>query len=175
VLTVAALVMLAAPSAAVAASAKRPCAAEKAAWKKATGKTAKAKAKKRYLACLKRVELQLTTAAIKSQLVNYRFLGTRGDGESVNWLFCPNGKASIRTGNAVSTRDKWGVYSVAGTKKAWSAQIRENANPRAGGWGVGMKLLGSGQYQVGVSRSSGSIESLGNVTRTKDDAACAAL
>lgn len=154
------------------ASAKAGCAAEKKALQRAPANR-KPKARKRYRACQERV----LGDAIRSQLADRRLIGRRGDGESVNWLFCSSGKyrleSSGRSGRGISTGSKWVVTQALGTPTRWTAVIRETANLRASGLDVGVARSGS-QYSVGISRGS-DVTLQGPVTLTADAAGCAAL
>jgi hypothetical protein len=162
---------LASPSTAGAAK-KVPCAKEKKAIN-AAPKRKKAKKRAAYKACMKRYQAAQLAISIKKQLVGHRLVGTRGDGVSVDWLFCAKG-IKLKTGNAVISRTKWGVYNATGSVGKFRAIVREYADPHKGGLSVAVARTGS-QYKVGVVSFSTDISDLGNVTRTADAAACAAL
>jgi hypothetical protein len=168
---------LALSPAGVSVAAKAPCASQKKALKRATG-DAKKRARLRYNTCLRAAKDAALAADIKRQLSDQRLVGRRGDGQSVNWLFCTNGKYKLsttdRSGTGISTGDRWVVTQVSGSATTWTAIIRQTTNLRAGGLSVGLARKGS-QYFVGIARGVGQIDSQGAVTRTADAAGCAAL
>ena len=157
-------------------AAKAPCAAQKKAIERAKGDR-KAKARARYKACLKRAKETSLATDIKRQLADQRLIGKRGDGQSVNWLFCSSGTyklaTSDRSGTGVSSGTRWVVTQPKGSSKEWTAIIRETTDLRAAGLSVGLARKAD-QYYVGIARS-GDVESLGAVTRTADAVGCAAL
>ena len=157
-------------------AAKAPCAAQKKAMERAKGER-KAKARARYKTCLTSAKEKSLAADIKRQLADQHLIGKRGDGQSVNWLFCSNGKYKLattdRSGTGISSGTRWVVTQPKGSSKQWTAIIRETTDVRAAGLSVGLARKGD-QYYVGIARSP-DVESLGVVTRTADAVGCAAL
>lgn len=76
-----------------------------------------------------------------NQLKNSNLLGTRGDGEEVDWIFCANGKWETRTsgsyGTGVSTGKRWWVL---------------NARIKNGGKWIDAFVGGPGGFEVAVQR-----------------------
>lgn len=169
---VAASVTAATATAGVTTAAKARCAAEKKALQRASAKR-KAGARKRYQACKDKA----LASDIRGQLADKRLTGRRGDGESVNWLFCSSGKyrleSSGRSGRGISTGSTWVVTQARGSATKWTAIIRESANLRAAGLSVGLARSGA-QYFVGIA-SGADVMSQGPVTVAPDAAGCGAL
>lgn len=132
------------------------------------GKLKKKKAKKR---CLKRNQANRIAF---NQIKNSNLLGTRGDGDDVDWTFCANGKWETRTsdssGTGVATGRRWWVTNarVKNGGKWINAFI---GAPE--GFEVAVQRRGK-QWKVGVS-SFDRIIYPGNVAKTKAAGACRTL
>ncbi|HEX5712754.1 MAG TPA: hypothetical protein VFX85_05525 [Solirubrobacterales bacterium] len=108
-----------------------------------------------------------------NQIKDSKFVGTRGDGEGVEDIYCANGRYESRTsgssGTAVSRGSFWRI---------------EGATVRQGGKWIDAFLV-SGSYEIGISRrgdqwqigvaSLGRILYPGDVTKSNAAADCAAL
>jgi hypothetical protein len=109
-----------------------------------------------------------------NQIKDSRFVGTRGDGEGVEDIYCANGKFESRTsgyyGTGVSTGSSWRIAE---------------ATVRQGGRWIDAFLKGADGYEIGLSRRGGrwqvAIASLGrllepgDVVKTNAAADCAKL
>lgn len=108
--------------------------------------------------------------ALFTQLKNSRLVGTRGDGEAVDWLFCANGRYELRTGSGsvgVSRGTRW---TVEGTTARQGNRWLEGVVTAPGGLEVGVLRRGA-QWQVAIA-SLGRMLSPGNVQKTPAGAAC---
>lgn len=110
--------------------------------------------------------------ALFSQLKNSRLVGTRGDGEAVDWLFCASGRYELRTGSGsvgVSRGTSWSVAdATARNRGRWLEGVVE----APGGLEVGVLRRGA-RWQVAVV-SLGRMLYPGDVQKTGAGAACAA-
>jgi hypothetical protein len=83
------------------------------------GKKAKKKKAKK-----KKKAIKNATKAIQ----NGQYLGTRGDGEAVDWTFCKNGKYHLKTtgsgGTGISSGKGWRVAIVKQTKHGFWAIVK---------------------------------------------------
>ncbi|MEZ5076050.1 MAG: hypothetical protein R2725_01260 [Solirubrobacterales bacterium] len=109
-----------------------------------------------------------------NQIKNSNLLGTRGDGEDVDWTFCANGKWETRTssssGTGVSTGKRWWVVNA----RVKNGGKWINAFVGApGGFEVGVERRGK-QWKVGVS-SFDRIIYPGDVDKTNGTGACRTL
>ena len=104
-----------------------------------------------------------------------RYVGTRGDGQTVDWIFCANGKYTTRTtdrsGTGISNGSNWRIGAAQPNGSKGFTAIVEDPKESSS---VGFSLSG-GTWGVGVSRSDDSVESIGTVQRTDATAECAAL
>ena len=108
-----------------------------------------------------------------NQIKDSKFVGTRGDGEGVEDIYCANGRYESRTSGSYGTGISKGSF--------WRI---EGATVRQGGKWIDAFLV-SGSYEIGISRrgdqwqigiaSLGRILSPGDVTKTSAAAECAAL
>jgi len=139
--------------------------------RRATGK--KRTAAKRRLAACKAENRQ--NARVLAKVRGSRFVGTRGDGEVVDWVFCTDGRYTLRStsggSTGVSSGRSWRITDATGTSASrFTAYV---GDPKEG-LEVGIAYRG-GAWQVGVARSFGEIDDLGPVTRTDAKDACAEL
>jgi hypothetical protein len=105
-----------------------------------------------------------------NQIKDSTFVGTRGDGESVEATFCANGKYEDNVGGGISTGSRWQVFDavVTGGGKSIKAFVK-------GTGGFEIALLKQGpQWKVGVA-SLGRVLYPGNVTRSSGTETCRAL
>lgn len=139
-------------------------------------KRAKGKERKRLNAQAKRCQAgnKAATRALEA-IRDGRYVGTRGDGQTVDWIFCANGKSSTRTtgggSTGVSTGSNWQVTAATANGSSGFTAIVEDKQE---GSSVGLVLRG-GTWGVGVSRAFGTVESIGTVVRTDAKTECAAL
>lgn len=139
-------------------------------------KRAKGSERKRLNSQVKRCKdgNEAATRALKA-IGNGRYVGMRGDGQTVDWTYCANGKYTTRTsgrdGTGVSSGSSWRVGAAERNGSKGFTAIVEDPTRRSS---VGLVLRG-GKWAVGVSRSDNSVESIGNVQRTDATAECAAL
>ena len=101
---------------------------------------------------------------------NGHYVGTRGDGESVDAIFCKNGAYRTNTGGGISTGKKWVARSAKFNKKGFSAIVAENKNPNKGGFSVAI-VNRKGQWLYGIN-SFEEPSSLGKVERTNAKQEC---
>jgi hypothetical protein len=98
----------------------------------------KRKALRRFRLCLRQNKANRIAF---NQIKNSNFDGERGDGQEVDWTFCANGKADVRTtsrsGTGVSELDRW-----------WIA----NAVVRNGGRWIDAFVGAPGGFEVGIMR-----------------------
>ncbi|MBF6621405.1 MAG: hypothetical protein ITG02_14395 [Patulibacter sp.] len=104
-----------------------------------------------------------------------RYVGERGDGQTVDWTLCASGKYALRTTSGRST----GVSEGSGWRIGWS-----EANGSSGftvivedpkkGLSIGLALRGA-QWSAGIASFGSVVNKLGDVERTDAKAACAAL
>lgn len=139
-------------------------------------KRAKGKERKRLNAQAKRCQAGNKTATRALEAIrDGRYVGTRGDGQAVDWIFCANGKSSTRTtgggSTGVSTGSNWQVTAATANGSSGFTAIVEDKQE---GSSVGLVLRG-GTWGVGVSRAFGTVESIGTVVRTDAKTECAAL
>lgn len=105
-----------------------------------------------------------------NQIKDSRFTGTRGDGESVDEIFCANGKYESRVGNGISSGALWKV---------------DDAVVKQGGKWINAFVLGPDGFEIALQRrgtvwklgvaSLGRILYPGVVTKTKAASDCATL
>jgi hypothetical protein len=140
------------------------CSAEKKAAKKASGAARKA-AQRRLAACqaANRANQQVFDA-----LKNSRLTGTRGDGATVDWLFCANGRYELATtsdgSTGRSTGTTWRVQEATAKGTTFEAVI---ADPTKGTEvAVGRK---GAQWLAAVAWTP---YEWGNVTRSDATADC---
>jgi hypothetical protein len=135
------------------------------------GKKAKAKRLRQQLRTCKQA------ANVRSQIAGFTFTGTRGDGQAVAVTLCANGRWESRTGSrpvGISTGTSWFVRPVGAARATnWTVEVAESADPRGGGWSIGMARRGDA-FQIGIA-SLGRVSDLGPVTRAPGDAVCATL
>lgn len=117
------------------------------------------------------------TQALKA-IGDGHYVGTRGDGQQVDWTICANGKYSLRStgsyGTAVSTGTKWQiVWTAANGSNGFKAILEDRASD-GGGLSVGLSLSG-GKWGVGIASFGSEVNKIGPVERTDAKAACAAL
>jgi hypothetical protein len=129
--------------------------------KKAKGK--KKKTLKKQLAACKTANAATKSAFNLVKSGNY--IGTRGDGATVNWIICANGHYTVKTKTGgslgTSTGATWEITSAKYLGKTLIFVLEDKSKGTSLGFGYT-----SGAWQVGVSRSFGDVESLGPVTRT---------
>lgn len=108
-----------------------------------------------------------------NQIKDSRFVGTRGDGEGVNDIYCANGKYESRTtgsyGTGISTGRSWEIKD---------AVVRQNGKSidaflKSGSYEIALQRRGS-QWKYGVA-SLGRILYPGDVTKTDAAGECATL
>jgi len=130
----------------------------------------KRKALRRFRLCLKQNKANRIAF---NQIKDSNFDGERGDGQEVDWTFCANGKAEVRTtsrsGTGISELSRWWIASavVRNGGKWIDAFLR---GPE--GFEVGILRRGA-QWQVGVA-SFDRIIYPGDVVKSSAKADCGA-
>ena len=109
-----------------------------------------------------------------NQIKDSRFVGTRGDGEGIDSVYCANGKFESRTsgssGTGVATGKSWKVHeAVVRQGGKWIDAFLKGP----GGFEIALQRRGS-QWKYGVA-SLGRILYPGDVEKTKAAADCATL
>ena len=104
---------------------------------------------------------------ITKKIRDGQYVGTRGDGEPVDYTFCANGKYSANTGGGISEGEGWKVTDPVSTKSGFTAIIRD------GSFSISIARL-KGQWQVGYE-SFDEPAALGDVKRTSGKEVCAEL
>src|SRR5690606_20241689 len=104
------------------------------------------------------------------QIAGYAFVGTRGDGEAVDWRQCANGRYLHYTdgsyGRAISEGRNWKVtHAVVRKGGKWFNAV-VTARVPGGKSVVGIARRGA-KFQVAVVTFATTLSSFGNVTRTK--------
>ncbi len=117
------------------------------------------------------------TQALKA-IGDGRYVGTRGDGQQVDWTICANGKYKLAntsgSGTGISEGSRWRVgWSAANGPKGFTA-IVEDPRPGGGKLSIGLSLRG-GRWSVGIASFDSEVNKLGAVERTDAKADCAAL
>lgn len=110
-----------------------------------------------------------------NQIKDSRFVGTRGDGEEVDSVYCANGKFESRIsgsdGTGISTGRSWKIdEAVVRQGGKWINAILQGPE----GFEIGIQRRGA-QWKYGISRSFGEIEAAGNVDKIKAAGECAKL
>jgi hypothetical protein len=136
----------------------------------ATKKCGNYKQKAAKRACLK--QNQANQIAF-NQIKDSRFVGTRGDGEGVNSIYCANGKYESRTsgsyGTGVSSGRSWVIKdAVVRQGGKWIDAFLES-----GSYEIALQRRGS-QWKYGVA-SLGRVLYPGDVTKTNAASECATL
>jgi hypothetical protein len=125
----------------------------------------KKKAAKR--ACLKQNQARIQAA---KQIAGYAFVGSRGDGEAVDWRQCSNGRwlhiSDGSYGRSISDGRGWRVtHAVVRRNGKWFDAVV--TGPVQGGKSqVGIARRGK-QFQVAIVTFDTNISSYGNVKRSK--------
>lgn len=102
---------------------------------------------------------------IAKKIGDARYVGVRGDGETIDYIVCKSGIYRLRTGNGISTGRKWKVSESTKLKNGFEAIVKDGSTSWAmkrdkGGWQVG--------YSFGT-------HAYGDVKRTKATAECQEL
>ncbi|ADB51799.1 hypothetical protein [Conexibacter woesei] len=108
--------------------------------------------------------------ALFTQLKNTRLVGTRGDDEAVDWLFCANGRYELRTGSGSVGVSRGSRWTVEDARARQGNRWLEGVVSAPGGLEVGVLRRGS-QWQVAVA-SLGRMLYPGDVQKTPAGAAC---
>lgn len=98
------------------------------------------------------------------QLRDSQLIGARGDGESVDWTFCANGKTELTTssgsGTGISRGDDWKVDNASvRNARSWTAEVSSSDGTsvgvlrRGGEWQVAVYSLDRFLYPGKVERS----------------------
>lgn len=106
-------------------------------------------------------------AKIQKKVAGGHYVGYRGDGESIDDIFCADGRYYSNTGGGISEGNKWNIVFPRQTKKGFTAVIK------SGSFSESIALL-DGQWQIGYV-SFDEPEALGDVERTDAKEECAAL
>ena len=115
----------------------------------------------------KKTKEQKLAAAIQKKVADGRYVGYRGDGESIDDVYCANGKYASNTGGAISTGKQWKVVHPTGNKKNFAAILKD------GSYAISIALH-NGQWQIGYEYFD-EPEALGDVERTDAKADCKSL
>lgn len=107
-----------------------------------------------------------------------RYVGTRGDGQQVDWTICANGTYKLLntsdSGTGISEGSRWRIaWSQANGANGFTA-IVEDPRPGGGKLSIGLSLRG-GQWGVGIASFDSEVNKIGAVERTDAKADCAAL
>ena len=95
-----------------------------------------------------------------------RYVGVRGDGQQEDWTFCANGAYRLASTSGGSTGTSTGTrWRTADATFKSASSFKVIIEDPSEGLSVALVRTG-GQWQVGVARSFGEVESLGNATRT---------
>jgi hypothetical protein len=137
-----------------------------------TAKCGKFKQKAAKQGCLK--QNQANRIAF-NQIKNSRFVGTRGDGQAVDSVYCANGKFESRIsdsyGTGVSTGRSWKIDEATVRQGGkWINAILRGQD----GFEIGLQRRGV-EWKYGISRSFGEIENAGAVEKTNAADECATL
>jgi hypothetical protein len=104
------------------------------------------------------------------QIKDSTFVGTRGDGESVEATFCANGKFEDNVGGGISTGSRWQIVDAIVTQGGKSIKAFVEGT---GGFEIALLKQGA-QWKFGVA-SLGRVLYPGNVTRSSGAATCKTL
>lgn len=102
---------------------------------------------------------------IAKKIGDARYVGTRGDGESIDYIICKSGIYVLKTGNGISDGRKWKVSESTKLKRGFEAIVKDGSTS----WAMKRE---DGQWQVGYSFGS---HEYGDVKRTKATAECQEL
>lgn len=148
-----------------------PGAAAKPAAGPETAKCGKLKRKVQKKKCLK--QNQANRIAF-NQIKNSRFVGTRGDGEEVDAIYCANGKFESRLtgryGTGVSSGRRW---RIADAKVRRGGKWIDAFLRGPEGYEIGLQRRGA-QWKIGVTSFDRIIEA-GEMTKTNAAGDCATL
>lgn len=134
---------------------------------KARSGKAKRNAARSLAACRKQNRARKIVAR---QVAGYALVGTRGDGESVDWRHCANGRWLHYTdgsyGRAISDGRSWRIsHAIVRQGGKWFDAVL--TQPLKGGkMSVGIARRGK-QFQVAIVSFDTDLSSYGNATRTK--------
>lgn len=104
---------------------------------------------------------------IQKKVADGRYIGTRGDGESIDDTFCANGRYSSNVGGGLSIGRSWKIVHPTGTRKNFAAIVK------SGSFSMSIARA-NGQWQIGYE-SFDEPQALGDVERTDAKAACRTL
>lgn len=107
----------------------------------------------------------------KKAIRNGRYIGTRGDGQSVDATFCRNGRYEVNVGGGISKGKRWSVKNAKFNKRGFTAIIRSKV--QGGFFSVAIGRL-RGQWKFGIEYF-GKPSQFGNVQRSKAGARCRQL
>jgi len=96
------------------------------------------------------------------QIKDSTFVGTRGDGESVEATFCADGRYEDNVGGGISIGPRWQVFDAVVTQGGKSIKAFVKGT---GGFEIALLKQGS-QWKIGVA-SLGRVLYPGNVTRSR--------
>jgi hypothetical protein len=135
-------------------------------------KLKKAKGKKRAAAKAALTQCRANLTVYK-QVKDVHLVGARGDGQSIDALYCANGKWTSRVGNGVSKGTGWRIVDADPKAKAtkFSAIVE---SPEKGGRHVQGVIRNGAKWQVGYE-SFGEVKSPGDVVASSGTELCAAL
>lgn len=173
-LAVLAIVLAVAFAPAAVAAPAGPATAKCAKLKRGFGKLNPAKkrnALRRFRACLRQNK---ANRIAYNQIKDARYVGVRGDGMSVDHIFCANGRyetrTSSRSGTGVSSGRRWRVTnSFVRSRGRWINAIVRGQ----GGLEIAIARRGA-QWKVGIS-SFDRVTDPGDVDRTSARGACSSL
>lgn len=107
---------------------------------------------------------------VKRVVKNGRYVGTRGDGQSLDHIYCANGKYRANTGGGISTGKGWKIKDAVITRHGFTAIIF--AKVPGGSYQVAIAKQRK-QWQIGIAFGA-SPSSFGDVERTNAKPDCAA-
>ncbi len=109
-------------------------------------------------------------AKARKLIANGRYVGTRGDGSSVDMTFCRSGKYRSQVDDGISNGRTWVVRAAKFRTNGFEAIVAENKDRRKGGFGIAIAKRGAKWY-IGIE-SFDTATQLGRVARKLAGSEC---